>query len=331
MRRLLLALLLVAAPALAQAPAPFTFVAFGDMPYCLPSAPQDCAGEEGRVARLMAEINAARPAFSVYIGDTKGGSDVCTDGKILGPFAWISLAEAPLVYTPGDNEWTDCWQDRGGRYDPLERLALLRNRFFRDANSLGRRAMPLVRQADTDPAHRPFVENARWAHQGVVFATLHVVGSNNNRPTLPEERPAIRPPEGALAEFEARQAANLAWLDAAFAEAARTNAPAVVLGFQADMFYVQRCGRGYDSGSVVLREAIGRAAAAFGKPVLLIHGDSHFWLRDHPYPAAPNVTRMMVPGDRETRAVSVAFDPGAAEPWAFTLIGPTDRLMQPRC
>ncbi|HEV7263652.1 MAG TPA: hypothetical protein VGN83_01860 [Falsiroseomonas sp.] len=321
-------------PAAAQAPAapqPFSFVAFGDMPYCQPTRPQDCAGEGGRVAALVGQINQARPAFSVFVGDTKGGSDVCSDDKVLGPFAWMSLSAAPLIYTPGDNEWTDCWQDRGGRYDPLERLALLRARYFRDANSLGRQPMRLVRQADADPAHPTLVENARWVRDGVVFATLHVVGSNNNRPTTPEERPAIRPPEGAMAEYEARNAANLAWLEATFAEAGRGDARAVVLAVQADLFYVQRCGRGYDSGIRETREAIGRAAAAFGRPVLLIHGDSHFWLQDKPYPAAPNLTRIMVPGAHDIRAVRIAVDAGAAEPFAFSFIGPEDRVAQPRC
>ncbi len=331
MRRLaclVLLLLLAALPARAQ---PFHFVAFGDMPYCLPTAPQDCAGEEGRVARLIGEINRADPVFSVFVGDTKGGSDVCSDAKVLGPFAWMSLSAAPLVYTPGDNEWTDCWQDRGGRYDPLERLALLRARFFRDALSLGRRQMPLLRQADDQPAHNLFVENARWVHNGVVFATLHVVGSNDNRPTAPGETPPIVPPPGAMGEHAARHAANLAWLEAAFAEARRRDAPAVVLAMQADLFIRARCGRGPESGIAPMREAISAAAAAYGRPVLLIHGDSHFWLHDRPFAAAPNVTRIMVPGDRETRAVRVAVDPAAADPWSFGFIGPEDRLMQPRC
>ena len=329
----LLALLILATAALAR-PATaqsFTFVAFGDMPYCLPSAPQDCPAEEGRVARLMRDINAARPAFTVFVGDTKGGSEICTDDKVLRAFSWMGLADHPLIYTPGDNEWTDCWQDRAGRFDQLERLALIRARFFPDAQSLGRRQMPVTRQADVDPAYRLYVENARWTHSGVVFATLHVPGSNNNRPTELEERPTIRPPAGAMAEFEARDAANAAWLAATFAEAVRVNAPAVVLSIQADIFYLQRCGRGFDSGNRAFRGALGRAAAAFGRPVLLIHGDSHFWLQDRPMPEAPNLTRIMVPGDRDIRAVRVTVDPGAADPWGFEVIGPADRPAGPSC
>ncbi len=339
----LLLLLLAGGPAAAQSPrataeatsggsAPFTFVAFGDMPYCVPQAPEACPAEFGRVARLMRDINAAQPAFSIFVGDTKGGSEICSDDRLLQPLTWMMLAAAPLIYTPGDNEWTDCWQDRGGRYDPLERLAFLRARFFPDSFSLGRQRLRLTRQADVEPAHAIFVENARWSRAGVVFATLHAMGSNNNRPTEPGERPTSTPPAGALEEFQARDAANIAWLASTFAEARSANAPAVVLSFQVDMYYAQRCpGPSQDSGVRAFRDALHREAAAFGRPVLSIHGDSHFWLHDKPFPGAPNLTRIMVPGERDVRAVLVAVDPAAAEPWSFSLIGAADRLGRNSC
>jgi hypothetical protein len=108
MRRLLalpILAALAAAPAQAQ---PFTFAAFGDMPYCTPGAPQNCPAEEGRVAALMRDLNALRPVFSIFVGDTKGGSEICTDERVLRAFSWMMLANHPLIYTPGDNEWTDC-------------------------------------------------------------------------------------------------------------------------------------------------------------------------------------------------------------------------------
>ena len=153
---LVLSLLLPAGlPAAAQAPgvgadaAPFSFVAFGDMPYCSPARPQDCAAEEGRVARLVDEINEARPAFSIFVGDTKGGSDVCTDAKLLGPFAWMSLSAAPLVYTPGDNEWTDVYRDFPSE-DPLVWLQKVRKIYFAEERSLGRAPIPLYFEAAGD-------------------------------------------------------------------------------------------------------------------------------------------------------------------------------------
>ncbi len=62
-----------------------------------------------------------------------------------------------LVYTPGDNEWTDCHRSNNGKYDPLERLAALRNGFFLFPNvTLGGRQLPLFTQADHDglPEHQ---------------------------------------------------------------------------------------------------------------------------------------------------------------------------------
>jgi hypothetical protein len=46
--------------------------------------------------------------------------------------------EDPLVYTPGDNEWTDCHRANNGGYTPTERLDTLREVFFdRPGWSLG--------------------------------------------------------------------------------------------------------------------------------------------------------------------------------------------------
>ena len=329
MRLALLALLLLAAlPARAER---FTFVAFGDMPYCQPGAPDACPGEEGRVARLMGAINRAEPVFSIFVGDTKGGSEICTDERTLRAVSWMGLANAPLIYTPGDNEWTDCWQPRAGRFDQLERLALLRARFFPDAMSLGRRPMRLTRQADTDPALALYVENARWERDGVVFVTAHVPGSNNNKPTDPGETPTIVPPAGAAAEYAARNAANIAWIGAAFARARESNAPALVIALQADLFYRQRCGRGWHTGYTDTIAAITDGARGFGKPVLLIHGDSHFFLDDRPVAGLPNLRRIMVPGDQDIRAVRIAVDTTAAEPFSPTLIGEADRPARGGC
>lgn len=331
LHRALFLCLILTLPASGFAQDAFRFVAFGDMPYCTPSRPEACAEEEARVARLMRDINAATPAFSVFVGDTKGGSEICSDERVLRAFSWMSLARHPLIYTPGDNEWTDCWQTRAGRFDPLERLALLRARFFPDRRSLGGENLELTRQADIDTEFRLFVENARWVRGDILFATLHVTGSNNNRPTEPGERPASNPPPGALEEFQTRDAANRAWLRASFAEAQRISARAVVLMQQADMYYAERCGRGQRSGFMAMRAALEEQALAFGKPVLLIHGDSHVFLREPHGPSIPNLTRLMVPGAQDVRAVLIEVGNGPEVPWRFEAIGPTDRVATNPC
>lgn len=321
---LLLAALALARPAPAPAE-PFTFAAFGDMPYC--GDPNACTEEVARVEAVIAAINAARPAFTLFLGDTKAGGEECSDAIVLDRTqAWMGQVRGALVYTPGDNEWTDCWQDRAGRRDPIAVLRRIRERFFAAPRSLGQAPIPLTRQADIDPAHRLYVENALWVHDGVLFLTVHVPGSDNNRP--PERGPV---PPGAAEEYPARNAANLAWIGEGFARAAREGLRAVVIGLQADIWYRDRCGRGTEAGHRDTRAALAEGARRFGRPVLVLHGDSHFYLFDRPVPEAPNLRRLMVPGERDTRAVLIRVDPDAAEPFAPSLIGPADRIAAPRC
>jgi len=320
LRLMLIALLAALLPGGALAE-PVRFVVFGDMPYCRAGTADGCAAEVARVERLLGAINAVRPAFSLFLGDTKAGSEACTDEIVLRALDWMALADHPLVYTPGDNEWTQCWKPHSGSFDPLDRLRLIRERYFIGKTHLGQGNLAVVRQSEADPARALYIENARWVLDGVVFITLHLPGSNNNKPTEPGELPKISLPAGAEAEWQARNAANQAWLEAGFAEAARLEARGVVVGIQADMFFTRVCGRGYDSGYRETLATLARAAAGFGHPVLLLNGDNHIFVRDQPLPEAPNLTRIMVPGDRDVQAVVLIFDPGGAEPLRFELIG----------
>lgn len=300
MRRVFLAAALLGS---AQA-APFTFVALGDMPYTLPA-------DYARFEALIGTVNARQPAFSLHIGDIKSSSTPCSDEhmqKVLGEFGMFS---GPLVYTPGDNEWTDCHRERAGKFDPLERLTKLREVFFRGNQSFGQKPMLLTRQPN-------LIENARWAREGVVFATLHVVGSNNG----------LERTSASAAEHFTRNAANLEWIRATFAEAKRTKAPAVVLAFQADPWY----GAPVLPTETGLRDTLTTLAAeskAYGKPVLLVHGDSHVLVIDRPLteagavtglgqtsPTLKNVTRLQVMGADDVGAVEVTVDP--ADPAVFS-------------
>jgi hypothetical protein len=84
------------------------FVAIGDMPYTIP-------GDYAKFERLLAAINAAKPSFTVFIGDVKGGSVPCTDETINKVADYFKLLENPLIFTPGDNEWTDCHRHEPGQ------------------------------------------------------------------------------------------------------------------------------------------------------------------------------------------------------------------------
>jgi hypothetical protein len=177
--------------------------------------------------------------------------------------------------------------------------------FFEEEESRGRHPMVLVSQR-RDERFGKFVENARWLHEGVVFATLHVVGSwNNNQPKV----------AGAVEEFSERDAANASWIRGTFAKASETGALGVVLLFQANPFAADYNRPGYDRGFENFLKTIESEARAFAKPVLLIYADDHNYKLvenvafEQGGEPASNVTRMCAFGDRSRHAVMVAVDP----------------------
>jgi hypothetical protein len=283
----------------------FDFFAIGDVPYINYGIAGNAADMEERFANLIAAINAARPVFTVHVGDIKGGGSPCTDANLARVLGFFSQFEDALVYTPGDNEWTDCHRRSNGGHDPLKRLERVREIFFAaPRRSLGARPIPLAAQSD-EKVHSAYVENARWERGGVVFVTLHAVGSNNNLDSRP----------GAKEEFTARDAANAAWLRLAFAQARKTSARGVVLFMQADPFLpaLTLMGSGFNG----LLAAFVEETSAFARPVLLIHGDGHEYLVDQPLrregATVTNFTRVQVFGDQEVHAVRVRVG-AAGEP-----------------
>lgn len=229
----------------------FTFVAFGDTPYT--------EDEESRFIGMIAEINREKPAFVLHVGDFKNGWAPCTDALFVQRREWFDLFHPALIYTPGDNEWTDCWRPIGAARDPVERLQKLRSLFFADAYSLGQQKIPLTRQ------NRSYPEHARWTHDNVVFATLNVPGGGNNQ-RMPEEA-------------KARGAALQHWLESTFETARVLRNPAVVLVMQANPF-IRNAGE--VNGYATLMKTIARESAGFMGQVLLIHGDTHQFRVDKP-------------------------------------------------
>lgn len=272
----------------------FHFVAFGDMPY---NTPRDYP----RMQNVVDAIDAVHPAFAIHVGDLKGGGRLCDDETYTRVKSYFDAIDPALIYTPGDNDWSDCDRLAAGGYDPRERLAFLRRVFFAEPRSLGRTPIAVERQSDRRPDDG-LPENLTWDYGGIVFATIHVVGADDNLSDDPDE-------------FEARRKANLAWIDEAFTHAAALDSPAIVIAFQADMF------RPFASDAAFggIRDALARAADAFGRPVLLVNGDGHTYTVDKPLglpgseTSLPNVTRVEVFGDEEMHAVRIDVDPDAGE------------------
>src|SRR5262249_30758665 len=206
-----------------------------------------------------------------------------------------------VVYTPGDNEWTDCHKTNEGTSGaPLNELAAVRGLFFAQPGvTLGGRKKKVLSQAQvSDPAHpsdAKFVENVIWEESRVVFVTLNVPGSNDDglpwkggSATVPGNYPFPPPPflneTARTAEAAERKAANLRWLDRAFDQAEADGARGVLIGLQADMWDPKALvvgGDGLDGYDAFVQE-LAKRAKHFGGRVLLINGDSHIFEADRP-------------------------------------------------
>jgi hypothetical protein len=281
----------------------FSFVALGDTAY---NGERDYSAYRA----LIGKINAAQGAFAIHVGDIWGVGD-CHDQRIQQVREQFQSFAGAVIYTPGDNEWVDCDQRTMGGYEPGERLEKLRQVFFADDRSLGRKPIRVVRQSAISP-YQLFAENQRWVHEGVLFFTLNVPGSNNNYK-----------PENLLDLTEAynRNQANVAWIRDCFRVALAENHAAVVVAFHADLF--DRKSKAMGAYRSIVDE-IRLAADRYGKPVLLVHGDSHKFMVDRPLlksrgeaqpPLHANVTRLQVFGAPELKAVRVTVDLGT--PWVF--------------
>jgi Calcineurin-like phosphoesterase len=257
---------------------PLTVAVMGDTPY----GPVQLA----EFPALIDSINDDRKVrLAVHLGDIKSGSTLCADEYFAVISDHFATFKDPLVYTPGDNEWTDCHRPNNGGYDPLERLAHVRRTYFPEpGTTLGGRAKQVLAQAG-------YPENQLWIESKVVFAAVHVVGSNNGY--VPWTGNDVQTAEQ-QAEVDARIAAALAWIDEAFDLAGERRPKGVVLMMQADTFEAENESLdGFDE----IVPLIGDRAADFAGPVLLLQGDTHSFLVDSPYTNAPNLTRIVVEGE----------------------------------
>lgn len=277
------------------APGTIAFGVFGDGPYY--------PWENARYTRLLAAVEQARPSWLLHVGDLFWRP--CSDGMLSTRRREFDAMTTPVVYVPGDNEWTDCHTKQTGAFDTLERLAHVRRTLLPEAtHALGRTPMTFASQAD-QPAWREFVEHRRWSRGRIVFATLHLVGSDNGLEPFPARRPAHD------AEVEHRTQAAIAWLGDTFDRAAAQEAGTVVLVWHGNPGFSTPSGarRGYEAVLDTLRAR----ALRFDGEVLVIHGDSHQQHVDHPLRSASgatiaNVTRLETFGSPEIGWVRVVVD-----------------------
>lgn len=304
----------------AASPDSFSFGLWGDMPY-------KKAGDDPKLPAVLQSINRADIAFSIYDGDIKDGSSKCTDDVYTDALKMFGAMVKPVVYIPGDNEWTDCHRSNNGGYDALQRLAHLRKVMYPTLNSLGQTTLALEHQGKA--AGDKYIENVRFSRGPVVFVGLNVPGSNNNVILSAKEcsNKSARKQEqcdASNAEYIERDAANIAWLTQSFQKAKDTQARGVVIVFQGDPGFDWPESEDSDesklpefSGYRNFMAQVEQQTAGFAGQVLLVHGDTHFFKIDKPLYSPtrllPNFTRLQTFGSPSLHWVKVTVNPAAEQ------------------
>ena len=304
----------------------WSFAQIGDHPYT-----------QGKIDSLPAFVSFINSDPSVrmvvHTGDIKAGSKkACTDSLFALVKSGYDGIRTPFVYTPGDNEWVDCHVaiKANGLYTPTERLDAIRKLFFPVAGqSLGMQKITTHSQAQTGYApYAQYVENVWFQQAGVTFGTINIQGSNDDLAPWGTPLPANASQWPSQAEEHARRVkANLNWIKAIFDVGSSSNG--IVLVYQADMWDpAEPTLAGFD----VYVSLIGQLAGQYGKPVLLLHGDSHVFRSDKPFtanspffalhpntPIAPNVTRIVNSGSGNVSDyVRITIDRSGNNPNVFS-------------
>jgi hypothetical protein len=103
----------------------FRFLATGDLPYS--------EDQYFQYRRLLKQSERGNFEFLIHVGDIKAQSASCSDEELSKIRDLFRAYRKPVVYTPGDNDWSDC---HGVGADPIERLNRVREPFFKDPTTL---------------------------------------------------------------------------------------------------------------------------------------------------------------------------------------------------
>ncbi len=346
---------------------------WGDFPY------SDVQAQVG-VPNLIDDMNDADIKFSVQDGDLKAGSatadsqtpTTCADPLYVQALGFFNSLKKPAFFTPGDNDWTDCDRLSNGPFDSLERLTHERTVFFSGKyadRSLGQEQMKaevqtarLCQGAPSSPGDpRPLVgciENRLWTFEKVTYVTLNVQGTCNNLcKSGSTADPSVGDLNGDPPEYQARNAADMEWLQKAFDEADAKKSAGLMIIWQADPGFdtsgyqgtpkrdplslmqtdVPANQDGYHDILVELRNL----TIGFEKPVVLVHGDSHYFRVDKPLVNAQgrrleNFTRVETFGDNQANGINdvhwvkALVDPSSRDVFAFQAqIVPANRVAVP--
>jgi len=325
---------------------------WGDLPYS--------AEQAAVIPNLIADMNSQNLAFTAHDGDLRqgSGSPNCADGSIYTRAAiYFGSLHAAAIFTPGDNDWTDCDRKSLGAdgRNSLQELDNERAFFFSTPHTLGQtqflqevQATPKCKgfgsaNGNSGPSSDvkltqtatytdvPCVENRRWIVGTVMYATINIQGSCNN---LCDDYPDST-------EYAARNAANIAWMRGTFQAAKDQGCVAVMLITQADPGWDDNDPKraptrnpktlaeddGAADGFKDFLVALRAETIDFRKPVAYVNGDSHYFRVDKPLldsagKRVVNFTRVETFGDNQPNLgdvnwLKVNVDPSSREVFSY--------------
>jgi hypothetical protein len=280
-----------------------TIVVLADTPYS-DKEKEMLQGPNGTIYRL---INNLKPSVVMHLGDLKSGGKSCTDDLLRKHKALlVQIYPGKLIYTPGDNDWTDC--DRISlpySFDELERLDFLITLMF-ETPPLLTKNLPLIINQETQ------IENKLWINDRLAISTLHIVGTSNGRVNIGKSNQ-----KDAIKTVNKRDEKNLSWLKSI--EDNSKEFDALIIGFQADIYQqsvvdASTCDdtlvKGCDAFSFY-RQAFRDLAQRINKPVLISHGDTGAFCFEK---LASNLWHLNAAGDFQyLDATKVIFDKESAD------------------
>ena len=296
------------------------FIALGD----LPSDEKNYLLYE----TLIKDINSIKPSLVIHTGDATHPGD-CTNKTIDHGYNYMNSFDAPVLFTLGDNDWTDCPKSD---FNSIERLNYYRKTHFDSNSTLGAKPLKVFNQSESG-----YPENIRLSKDNIGFVTVHVIRTINN----------IIPLKSDLREeFVSRNIANLAWLEQSFNEFSNTDA--IVVTLHANMFESQKLPLkmlahkiyknkklliDYKTYKTLFRTLFGspdykfklpyrdigatiqKLSSDFKKPLLLLHGDTHFHRITRPLKNFPYLHVIETFGSPNIKAIEITVQPKSKNPF----------------
>ncbi len=261
---------------------PIRFISFGDVPYMRENDYKIYSQE------LFEAINSQNPSLIIHTGDLFADKNQCTNSIYNIHLKLINTLNAPVLYTPGDNEWVDCVNEAKSDNYSIDRLSYLRKLFFLKKKTLGKNKIDIENQGA-----RNYPENARLMIEDVAFITTHNVSSHNNFDPQSKEN---------TLEYFDRNAANIDWIIESFKKYKKANA--FVIAYHANIF--KRKSLPVKREFKNFSETIKKLSNKYKKPVLILFGDSHKFQAFKPEPNKfPFLYAIQNFGDIDFKAIEI--------------------------